>query len=276
MYMQTVNWPKGVKSALAVTVNLAAEFFWLQLDPKAIDMPKTLSMGQYGLTRGLGRVLEALRERHIKATFFVPGQTAETYPEAMRQIVAEGHEMASQGYAYKNLALLSSDEQRADILQGLETLKRVCGVQPKGFRAPVGELTLETLRLAREAGLEYSSDLSDDDRPYVLDLGNGQTQVQIPAHWVMYDLPYFAFNYHPAFPLGQGRVAGYAGVLSNWKDELNGYHERGLCLTLQVDPQTIGSPGRIGLLEDFLDYAVALPQIWLPTCGELCQYFKGE
>lgn len=275
MYMETVKWPDGKRCAVSVTVNLAAERFWLELDPSAVNMPKTLSMGQYGMTRGIFRVLDVLKEKGIKATFFVPGQVAETYPETVRFIAEQGHELACHGNYYQNMALLSLSEQEKEIKGGIEAIQRVAGVVPRGFRAPAGELTVETLRLAQDLGLEYSSDLSDDDRPYFMEEEGLPELLQIPIHWAMYDLPYFAFNYHPAFPAGQGRIAGYEGVLSNWEDELAGYYERGLCLTLQVDPQTIGNPGRIGLLEEFLDRAMALKDVWFPTCGELCDYFAS-
>ena len=78
-------------------------------------------------------------------------------------------------------------------------IEKVCGVTPKGFRSPEGELTLDTLRIAKKNGLVYSSNLCDDDRPYWKDLGEDKI-LEIPIHWVNYDLPYFAFNYHPAYP----------------------------------------------------------------------------
>ena len=69
-------------------------------------------------------------------------------------------------------------------------------------------------------GMHYSSNLCDDDRPYQKDLENGETLLEIPIHWDNYDLPYFAFNYHPAFPKGQGRIANYTGVINNWKEDV--------------------------------------------------------
>ena len=88
----------------------------------------------------------------------------------------------------------------------------------------------------------YSSNLCDDDRPYFKDLGKGQSIMELPIHWANYDLPYFAFNYRPAFPAGQGRIANYTAVLNNWKDEFCGCYEYGLCYVLQLDPSAIGSP----------------------------------
>lgn len=78
-----------------ITINLNAELFWLQLDPTCKDMPKTLSLGQYGMTRGVDRILKILEERGIRATFFTPGWVAEQYPDKLKAIVEKGHEIAA-------------------------------------------------------------------------------------------------------------------------------------------------------------------------------------
>ena len=270
--MSGVAWKGGAKCAVMATVNLDAEFFWLALSPDCINRPKTMSMGQYGMTRGLPRLLDLFDAFGIRATFFTPGRTAETYPDAMREIVARGHEAACHGYRHENFALLSVEEQREAMKLGVAAIERVCGVRPRGFRAPEGELTLDTLRIAREFGITYSSDLSDDDRPYRLDLQNGDSILEIQIHWALYDLPYFAFNYRPAFPKGQGRIAGYSRVLHNFLEEYRGYRERGLCYVLQLDPQTIGTPGRIGLLRELLEEIRRDGDAWFATGSEMADF----
>lgn len=269
MYMEKTNWPNGKKCAVMVTVNLNAELFWLQLDPNCVNMPKTLSMGQYGMTRGLERVLNVLKKYRIKATFFTPGRVAELYADEMKVIHKEGHELAVSSYENENMALFSSEEQEESIQKSIEAIKKSCGSTPRGFRAPVGELTLETLRAAQKLGMKYSSNLSDDDRPYRKEIGTGTPLLEIPIHWALYDLPYFAFNYKPAFPKGQGRIANYTGVLNNWKDEFYGYYHYGLCYVLQIDPQTIGNPGRIGILEELFEYMSKFEDIWFATGKEM-------
>ena len=183
----------------------------------------------------------------------------------------KGHEIAALGYHHEHMALLSEEEQESAIKKGIAAIEKVCGVTPKGFRSPEGELTLDTLRIAKKNGLVYSSNLCDDDRPYWKDLGEDKI-LEIPIHWVNYDLPYFAFNYHPAFPAGQGRIANYTGVLNNWKDEFFGCHEYGLCYVLQLDPAAIGAPGRIGLLEELLDYIETFDGVWWTTGEEMYDY----
>ena len=257
-----------------ITVNLNAELFWLQIDPACVNMPKTLSLGQYGMNRGLNRILDILENRKIKATFFTPGWVAENYPEKLQKIVQKKHEVAALGYKHENMALLSVEEQETTMRKSIEAIKKVCGVIPRGFRSPEGELTLDTLRIAKKFGMYYSSNLSDDDRPYEKDLGDGNSLLEIPIHWVNYDLPYFAFNYHPAFPAGQGRIANYTEVLNNWKDEFFGCYEYGLIYVLQLDPAIIGSPGRIGLLEEIIDYIEEFENVWWTTGEKIYQYYQ--
>ncbi len=273
MYAKGMSLPQGKKCVAFITLNLSAEFFWISLDKKALNMPKTLSLGQYGMTHGLPRLLDMLDEFHIKAAFFVPGRTAETYPEKIKETAQRGHEISCHGYEYENFSLLSYEEQRRRIIKAVSAIEKACGRKPVGFRAPMGDLMLETLNIARECGMKYSSDLFDDDRPYFMEVNDKRDEIlQIPMQWANFDLPYFAFNYRPAFPSGQGRIANYSNVLSNWKDEFTGHYNHNLCYTLQLDPQTIGSPGRMALLREFLEYMTSYEGVWFATGRELYDY----
>ena len=271
---EKIVWPHGAKCSVMITINLNAELFWLQLDPTCYDKPKTLSMGQYGMTNGLGRVLNVLSDWNVRATFFVPGKIAELYPNKLRDIVSNGHEIACSGYNNINFGVASRSTQEQDIQKGIVALEKVSGVKPIGFRALAGELTNETLELVDKYGLKYSSDLSDDDRPYYRSLDNGKRLLEIPIHWALHDLPYFAFNYRPAFPTGQGRIANYVGVLSNWIEEFEGFYRYGLCYVLQLAPQTIGNPGRIRMLKEILNYINTKSDIWFATGEEMCKYMN--
>ena len=273
-YSQRPVWPKGKRCAAVITVNLNAELFWLQLDPECRNMPKTLSLGQYGMTRGADRILEVLEDKGIRATFFTPGWVAENYSRTVQKIQESGHEIAALGYHHEHMALLTVEEQEEAMKKSVAAIERVCGISPKGFRSPEGELTLDTLRIAKKCGMSYSSNLCDDDRPYFKELGDTRI-LEIPIHWVNYDLPYFAFNYHPAFPAGQGRIANYTGVLNNWKDEFAGCSEYGLCYVLQLDPAFIGAPGRIGLLEELLDTMQSSDDVWFAAGEEIFRYYSS-
>ena len=60
MKLERPVWPAGYECAAMITLNLNAELFWLDLDPDCADKPKTLSLGQYGMNRGLDRILDIL------------------------------------------------------------------------------------------------------------------------------------------------------------------------------------------------------------------------
>ena len=64
MYAQRMRLPEGKQCAAFITVNLSAEYFWISLNEKAKEMPKTLSIGQYGMTHGLPRLLNLESRRH--------------------------------------------------------------------------------------------------------------------------------------------------------------------------------------------------------------------
>ena len=277
MYTKGMKLPEGKQCAAFVTIDLAAEFFWISLDERAKHMPKTLSLGQYGMSHGLPRMLDLLDEFGIQATFFVPGRTAETYPDAIKEVADRGHEIACHGYEYENFGLLSYEEQKERIGKAVEAIEKACGKKPVGFRAPIGDLMLKTLDIVREYGMLYSSDLFDDDRPYFMKVNDaGDEILQIPMQWANFDLPYFAFHYRPAFPFGQGRVANYSNVLSNWKDEFTGHYNHHLCYTLQLDTQTSGSPGRNSMVREFFQYMTAHEGVWFATGSQIYDFCKNN
>lgn len=276
MKLEKPSWPQEKQCVAMISLNLNAELFWLDLDSDCADKPKTLSLGQYGMNRGLDRILDVLDARGIRATVFVPGRVCELYPEEIRKIAAKGHELGVMGHRDENMALYDTvEENRESISASLRSLEDCCGVKARGFRSPQNDLTRNTLRAAKDLGLDYSSNLCDDDRPYQIDLGDGQTITELPVHWVNYDLPYFAFNYHPAFPSGQGRIANYTAVLDNWTDEFDGCREYGLLYDLQLDPAMIGAPGRVVLLEDLLDHMLEGGDVWFATGSEIADHYRS-
>jgi peptidoglycan/xylan/chitin deacetylase (PgdA/CDA1 family) len=277
MLEKTMTWPGNANCAAMITINLDAEYFWLSLDPGCSNWPKTLSMGQYGIKRGLGRVLDVLDQYDVKATFFVPGRVAELYPEKIKEIASRGHELACHGYAHENLANLPVDEQRQALQKGADSIEKIGGVRPAGVRAPEGEISEATMRLFIELGFTYSSSLFCNDVPFFYaDKETGKDIVEIPIFWELFDLPYFAFNYRPAFPVGQGRPANYTQVVDSWMSDFDGFYKYGLCYVTQFDPQTIGTPGRIALLETLLRHIREREDVWFATGSEMTKYVRSN
>ena len=277
MSVQKISWPKNANCAALFTVNLCAEYFWLGMFPDSINRPKTLSMGQYGMKRGLKRVLDAFERYGIKGTFFIPGKVVEIYPDEVNEIVKKGHEIGLSGYEYENFASLTVERQEEALEKGIYAFKNVCNLRPEGFRAPNGEITIDTIDLLIKFGFKYSSSMFSDDRPYFSSYKpNQKDMLEIPIHWELNDFPLFAFNYYPSFPLGQGRISNYTSVLDSWINEYKAYYKYGLCYVTQFDPSTIGTPGRIRLLEELLDYIVRTDKVYIATCNEVADFCNNS
>jgi peptidoglycan/xylan/chitin deacetylase (PgdA/CDA1 family) len=88
-----------------------------------------MSHQAYGPLVGVPRILELLREYSLSATFFVPGWTADRYPQTVEAILAAGHEVGHHSYAHHSPFAQSEDEERADFERALDALRRA-GAEP--------------------------------------------------------------------------------------------------------------------------------------------------
>jgi polysaccharide deacetylase family protein (PEP-CTERM system associated) len=112
--------------------------------------------------RNVERILALLRERDVKATFFTLGWIAERYPQVVRAIVDEGHELASHGYGHLRASDQSAEEFRDDITRSKAVLEDISGQQVLGYRAPsfsIGTGNLWALDMLRNVGYRYSSSI---------------------------------------------------------------------------------------------------------------------
>ena len=116
-------------------------------DPAYEHRLSTLSEARIGITRGLPRILEILDTHDIKATFYVPGYTAELDSDAIKEIADHGHEIAHHGYMHEKINQLTREEERSVFLRALDGIVKATGRPPRGFRAPSGAFSRHTLEL---------------------------------------------------------------------------------------------------------------------------------
>jgi len=86
------------------------------------------------------RLLDMLRQRNIKATFYVIGGNVDRYPHIARRIVAEGHEIGNHTYTHRKLTSLSDSEVRKEMRRTQDAISRATGVKPRTMRPPYGAL----------------------------------------------------------------------------------------------------------------------------------------
>ena len=112
--------------------------------------------------RNIERILALLARHDIRATFFTLGWIAERYPQLVRQIVDQGHELASHGYGHQRASDLSRDAFRDDIVRAKQLLEDIGGVAVQGYRAPsfsIGAGNLWAFDSLQAAGYRYSSSI---------------------------------------------------------------------------------------------------------------------
>ncbi|MCI1219778.1 MAG: polysaccharide deacetylase family protein [Bifidobacterium sp.] len=113
-------------------------------------------------------ILDILRSKGVKATFFDIGQSALQYPQVEQRMAAEGHQVASHSNTHPDMTKLSRDAERADIAAGLANLQKASGTQTKVFRPPYGAFGPQQWRNAADlidCTVLWSIDTEDWRRP---------------------------------------------------------------------------------------------------------------
>jgi peptidoglycan/xylan/chitin deacetylase (PgdA/CDA1 family) len=87
------------------------------------------------------RLLDMLKQRKLKATFFVVGQCAAEFPQIMKRIVAEGHEVASHSWSHPNLAKMGEGSVSEQLQKTHDIIEQTTGAPPKVMRPPYGSFT---------------------------------------------------------------------------------------------------------------------------------------
>jgi peptidoglycan/xylan/chitin deacetylase (PgdA/CDA1 family) len=87
------------------------------------------------------RLLDMLKQRNIKATFFLIGQNAAANPDLVRRILAEGHEIGNHSWTHPQLSKLSDDKVTAEITKTQDAIKDASGFTPTLLRPPYGAIT---------------------------------------------------------------------------------------------------------------------------------------
>jgi peptidoglycan/xylan/chitin deacetylase (PgdA/CDA1 family) len=192
---------------------------------------------RYGLARGLPRILGALADAEVHATFYWPGVTASRHPDELRAVLAAGHEIGHHGHTHRRPDRLSARDQREDVAAALDVLTELTGRVPTAYRAPGWELTPVTLACLRAHGFASDSSMMDRDDPYVLGCG----LLELPVHWTLDDAPHFGATIDPE-PL-----------LRAWLAEIEDAERSGGHRTITLHPEIIGRPHRIDVLRRLLD-----------------------
>ena len=245
-----------------------------------------ISRGEFGRV-GAVRILDLMRDRNIKTTWFIPAHSALTYPHIVERVLRDGHEVGNHGVLHTHP---KSPEEEAEILdEGNRVLEQMTGARPRGFRSPGAGLSLNMVTLLLDRGFIYDSSLSGDDfTPYYMRVGDRQVDgggyafgkpvevVEIPFTWGLDDFP--AFEYVTSRAGIQNGLAAPSAVYEIWAGDFDYLYNRvgkGV-YTLTMHPQVIGRGHRMLMLERLIGHIQSHPAIEFGTLLEAATAFKHE
>lgn len=144
----------------ALTIDVEDYF---QVSAFAAHIPRSdWPLRECRVERNIDRILAMLDEHHTTATFFTLGWIAERYPQAIKRIAANGHEIASHGYGHERASDQTPKSFFSDIQVAKLILEDLAGCEVKGYRAPsfsIGEKNLWAFECLERAGYHYSSSI---------------------------------------------------------------------------------------------------------------------
>ncbi|PSW21215.1 DUF3473 domain-containing protein [Photobacterium sanctipauli] len=106
------------------------------------------------------RILQLLEQHQTKATFFILGWVAQACPSLVREIAAQGHEVASHGYAHQQANKQTKDVFRDDVAKSKALIESLTGKEVIGYRAPSFSIDTSNpwaFEVLQELGFLYTS-----------------------------------------------------------------------------------------------------------------------
>ncbi|MDZ7771627.1 MAG: XrtA system polysaccharide deacetylase [Balneolaceae bacterium] len=135
---------------------------WFQVENLRPAFPReTWDRQEWRVHRNVERLLELLADHRARATFFVLGSVADAFPDLVRRIADEGHEVASHGYNHQLLYSMNQQELREDLTRSKKLLEDLTGREVTGYRAPSFSISDGIIEHIRAAGYRYDSSYND-------------------------------------------------------------------------------------------------------------------
>jgi peptidoglycan-N-acetylglucosamine deacetylase len=262
-------WPADRVAAVALTFDMDGETIPYVVDrDNAARRLSLMSEMAYGPTTGIYRILDLLDLYEIRASVFVPGRTAELHPQAIKAVVARGHDLNHHGYMHERPDGLTDEIERKVLEKGIEVLTSTAGAAPKGYRSPAAELKPSSPELLVEYGFEYDSTLMGSDYPYIIPTDRGDL-IELPMYWHFDDWPLYGFVSVP--PVGNG-ISPPSAAFEVWSESFEGLYARGGLFNLCMHPFLSGRPAGLRLLERLIRFMRGFPRVWWAPLSEIASY----
>ena len=262
------SWPGGARCAVAISFDADHDTIPLR---DGDESPMRISQGQYGNRSAVPRIRRLLARESVPASFFYPAVSALLYPEEVRAVAGDGHEIGIHSWIHEANTTLPPGVERDLTFRAADTLERISGTRPVGMRTASWDFSVDTMGIIRDLGLLYDSSLMADDDAYeLLDAGAATGVVELPPEWIRDDAPYFNFvRFGSARP-----YTPPSGVEEIFRAEFEGaWEERGLFL-LTLHPHISGHRSRLPVLERLIAHMKAKGGCWFATHADVAKWCK--
>lgn len=262
------------------------------------DSPDDISRGLFAGEVGSMRLLKLFEKHNIKTTWFIPGHSAETFPEQMKAVADAGHEIGLHGYSHENPIAMTPEQEEAVLDKSIELLTKLAGKAPTGYVAPWWEFSNVTNELLLKKGIKYDHSLMHNDfTPYYVRVGDSWTKIdysqepktwmkplqrgvetdliEIPANWYLDDLPPMMFI--KKAPNSHGFV-NPRDIEEMWKDQFDWvYREMDYAVfPITIHPDVSGRPQVLMMLERLIGHFKAHEGVKFVTMDEIANDFAAR
>ena len=224
--------------------------------------PTPVSRGEFGPRVAAPRLLALMKKHRIQSSWYVPGHTIETFPDAVKSVVDAGHEIGHHGWKHVSPVGLSLEEEEAELVRGNAAIKRISGQYARGYRSPGWDLSPHSVGFFLKHGFTYDSSMMGNDympnyarQGDVIQLdqpaqrGAVTSLVEMPISWTTDDAPHF--EYMRTGNAVRPGLMNAALVLENWLNDFS-YMKKAVdwgVLTFTFHPFISGRGHRIMMLE---------------------------
>jgi peptidoglycan-N-acetylglucosamine deacetylase len=240
------------------------------------DSPSDIQRGMFSGEVGTPRLLNLFLKHDIKASWFIPGHSIETFPDSVEQIVAAGHEIGAHGYSHENPIAMTPKQEEDVLAKTVELIEAVSGRRPRGYVAPWWEMSAVTADLLKRYGFTYDhSQGYNDFTPFYARVGDEWTKidysqdaatwmkplirgteidlVEIGANWYLDDLPPMMFI--KGAPNSHGFV-NPRHIEEMWRDQFDWVytHMDYAVFPITIHPDVSGRPQVLLMLERLINY----------------------
>jgi peptidoglycan/xylan/chitin deacetylase (PgdA/CDA1 family) len=264
--LKPAQWPNGARVAVALSFDV--DNATMALSQGNLDY-EVLSRGEYGAVDGVPRILRLLDAQKVPASFFIPAVSALLHPDMIPAIQKPGlHEIGIHGWIHERLPVLNDEKEEQRLLtQSIDTLTKLMGKRPVGYRAPSWKFSKYTLKQVVDAGFLYDSSLMASDDAYEVHLDGKPTGlVELPIERIVDDAPYFG--------AADGSMPSPEHVLEVFQSEFDVAYDEGGLYVLTMHPHYTGHRSRVAMLDRLIRHMKSKPGVWFATHEAIATHLK--